>query len=70
MPLPGGASAKAGIECEFLWTVNCMLRVMQDETMSVRLEPPGEEGEGIEFALETSEGIEYHQVKRQLTGSG
>ena len=43
MPLPGGASAKAGIECEFLWTVNCMLRAMQDETMSVRLEPPGEE---------------------------
>ena len=70
MPLPGGASAKAGLDYELLWTVNCMLRVMQDEDTSIRLEPPGEEGEGIEFAIETNDGVEYHQVKRQLARGG
>ena len=43
-----------------------MLRVMQDGATSIRIEPPGEEGEGIEFAIETNDGVEYHQVKRQL----
>ena len=70
MPLSGGASAKVGLEYELLWTVNCMHRVMQDNATSIRLEPPGDEGKGIEFTIETSEGIEHHQVKRQLTGSG
>ena len=70
MPLPGGASAKVGLRYELLWTVNCMLRVMQDETTSIWLEPPGEDGQGIEFSLETGSGPEHHQVKRQLTGSG
>ena len=28
------------------------------------------EGEGVEFAITTSDGTEYHQVKRQLTGKG
>ena len=70
MPLPGGSSAKAGLRYELLWTVNCMLRVMQEETMSIELERPGQEGEGIEFTIETSDSLEHHQVKRQLTGSG
>jgi len=72
MPLPGGASAKVGLEYELLWSVNCMHRVMQDDATSIRLEPPGDEGKGIEFTIETEtgEGIEHHQVKRQLTGSG
>ena len=68
MPLPGGSSAKAGLRYELLWTVNCMLRVMQEETMSIELERPGQEGEGIEFTIETSDSLEHHQVKRQLTG--
>ena len=70
MPLPGGASAKAGLDYELLWTVNCMLRVMQEDNTSIRLEPPGEEGEGIEFTIETYDSVEYHQVKRQLARGG
>ena len=38
--------------------------------MSIELERPGQEGEGIEFTIETSDSLEHHQVKRQLTGSG
>ena len=70
MPLPGGPSAKAGDRYELLWTVHCMLRVLAGEVESIRLEPPGEEGEGIEFTIDGPSGTEYHQAKRQHTGRG
>ena len=70
MPLPGGASAKAGLRYELLWTVRCLIRLMKGEFDSIWLEPAGEEGEGVEFAITASDGTEYHQVKRQLTGKG
>ena len=52
MPLPGGAADKVGIRYESLWTVNCMIDVMDESADSIRLEPPGEEGDGIEFWLD------------------
>ena len=70
MPLSGGASDKAGLRYELLWTVRCLIRLMKGEFDSIWLEPAGEEGEGVEFAITTSDGTEYHQVKRQLTGKG
>ena len=70
MPLPGGASGKVGLEYELLWTAHCLTRVMEDGALSIHLEPPGEEGIGIEFTLATSGYVEHHQVKRQRTGSG
>ena len=43
----------------------CMLDVMGEKAESIRLEPPGPEGQGFEFWT-TKQGIqEYHQVKRQ-----
>ena len=68
MPLPGGASAKTGMRYESLWTVHCMTRVLTGDADSIFLEPPGEEG--AEFCIETRSGIEYHQVKRQISGAG
>lgn len=70
MPLPGGASGKAGLEYELLWMAHCLTRVMAGEALSIHLEPPGEEGAGIEFTLATAECVEHHQVKRQRTGRG
>ena len=70
MTLPGGASGKIGIRYEGLWTVFCMIRVMQEEAEWIWLERAGEENEGFEFALGTPTGVEYHQVKRQKTGMG
>ena len=67
MPLPGGAADKFGICYESLWTVNCMIDVMDELADSIRLEPPGEEGDGIEFWLDKNTNREYHQVKRQNT---
>jgi len=49
MPLPGGPSDKAGNRYEARWTVACMARVLRGEYDSIRLEPPGPEGQGIEF---------------------
>jgi hypothetical protein len=49
MPLPGGATDKFGNRYEGRWTVFCMIDVMDERADAIRLEPPGEEGEGIEF---------------------
>ena len=42
-----------------------MTRVMRGEYDSIRLEPPGPEGKGVEFWLRRGELREYHQAKRQ-----
>lgn len=65
MPLPGGPSDKAGNRYEARWTVACMARVLRGEYESIRLEPPGPEGQGVEFRLRRGHACEYHQVKRQ-----
>lgn len=70
MPLPGGASNKAGLAYEHLWTAHCLTRVMAGDALSIHLEPPGEEGIGIEFTLATPEYVEHHQVKQQRAGRG
>ncbi|MBE9160078.1 ATP-binding protein [Nodosilinea sp. LEGE 06152] len=70
MPLPGGATDKFGNRYEGLWTVACMIRVIDEKADSIRLEPPGTEGEGVEFWLSRAGEREYHQVKRQQSASG
>ena len=70
MPLSGDASTMVGISYELAWTVRCLVRVMEGEAISIRLQPPGQDGEGIEFYVKTHLGIEYHQAKNQITGKG
>jgi len=70
VPLPGGAADKLGNRYEGRWIVNCMAQVMAEEADSIRLEPPGIEGEGVEFWLKREARIEYHQVKRQQSARG
>jgi hypothetical protein len=65
MPLSGGATDKFGNRYEGRWTVLCMVEVMDEKADSIRLEPPGEEGEGVEFWVSRENNREYHQVKRQ-----
>src|SRR5438034_2079725 len=65
MPLPGGASAKFGDRYEGRWTVLQLAEVMAERANSLRLEPPGAEGEGVEFWVRRGAGVAYHQVKRQ-----
>ena len=70
MPLPGGASSKFGDRYEGRWTVFCITDVMDERANSIRLEPPGIEGEGVEFWMRRGPVLEYHQVKRQQSGLG
>jgi tetratricopeptide (TPR) repeat protein len=70
MPLPGGATDKFGNRYEGRWTVHCITEVLAGCADSIRLEPPGTAGEGIEFWLRKGDSYEYHQVKRQNTRSG
>jgi len=70
MPLPGGAADKFGNRYEGLWTVACLIKVIDETADSIRLEPPGEEGEGVEFWLGTRDSRTYYQVKRQNSASG
>lgn len=70
MPLPGGAASKLSTAYELQWTAICMVHVLRGEASSIRLEPVGPEGQGVEFWLEKNDGREYHQVKRQQAGTG
>ncbi len=65
MPLPGGTSAKAGLRYEALWTVRCVAEILAERADAIRVEPPGREGEGVEFWFRLPGSVEYHQVKRQ-----
>ena len=49
MPLSAGAADKFGNRYEGRWTVFQMIEVMAGRAASLRLEPPGEEGQGIEL---------------------
>lgn len=70
MPLAGPAADKFGNRYKTSWTVFCMLDIMDERADSLRLEPPGKEGEGVEFWIRRGEVGEYHQVKRQHGGEG
>jgi len=70
MPLAGGAADKFGNRYEGKWTVLSLCGVLRGTSETIRLEPPGPEGEGVEFYLEKGSKREYHQVKRQRSRTG
>lgn len=65
MPLSGGAADKYGNRYEGRWTVRCFIEMLEGQASKIRLEPPGELGDGAEFILHRPPYREYHQVKRQ-----
>ncbi len=67
MPLPGGPADKFGNRYEGLWTVKCIIDILDEQADSIRLEPFGEEGKGVEFWLQIKDIRQYHQLKRQNT---
>lgn len=68
MPLPGGASDKAGNRYELLWTVDRLVDIVLARASSIRLEPP--ELDGIEFLYSRDGAVEFHQVKRGNASEG
>lgn len=66
MLLPGGAADKFGNRYEGLWTVACMLDVIDELSDSIRLEPPGPEGEGVEFRSDVEMELGVYGIDQAL----
>lgn len=70
MPLSGGATDKLGNRYELWWTVLCMAHMLNEDANAISFEPPGVDGDGVEFILTCGNVKEHHQVKRQHTQRG
>jgi hypothetical protein len=70
MPLRGGSSDQFGGRFQDRWTAHCIFDVLRDRAEAIRLEPPPAETEGFEFWIRFPDRVDYHQVKRQVTGEG
>ena len=61
--LAGGAADKLGNQFESWWTLNRVSELLRGQVSRMRIEPPGDEGEGIEFWTEEN-GVRWcEQVK-------
>lgn len=63
MGLSGGPADKAGNRYEDWWTALRVAEILRGEASRIRLEPPGQAGEGIEFEIEANDGAWCDQVK-------
>lgn len=66
---PGGIADKVGNRYEALWLIRHLLELIDGRAQSITIEPVGDAGIGVEFAVERSNGTEWHQAKRQTSGS-
>lgn len=62
MPLPGGAADKFGNRYEQMWTIEQLIRLLQGNVDSVRIEDPNIDK--AEFVIHSSGVKELHQAKR------
>ena len=70
MPMSGGPSDKTGNTYEELWTIMQLIEIMHERADRIRIEPPGDEGKGVEFWLNVDDKKQYHQAKRQYGTRG
>lgn len=62
MPLPGGPADKFGNRYEHWWTVSQLVRIMDGQAASIRIETPAVDK--AEFVLAAGDHQELHQAKR------
>ncbi|MFG1625455.1 hypothetical protein [Kribbella sp. NPDC049227] len=55
--LPGGDADKWGNRYEGLWTLLRLCDVIEGRASSIRIEPPGPEGDGVEFVVHELNGV-------------
>ena len=65
MPLPGGPSDKLGNRYELWWTVSQLVRIMDRQAESIRIEDPNVDK--AEFVITVGDQRELHQAKRSHT---
>jgi len=64
--IPGGRVDKFGNRFERLWIVSLALDVIDGRLSTIKLEPLGFEGEGVECVVTQTDGVKiYHQCKIQ-----
>ena len=61
MTLPGGPGDKLGNRYEKWWRLSELVRLLQGDTETIRIEDPGVDK--AEFVVTTGAGRELHQVK-------
>ena len=62
MPLPGGPSSKFGNRYELWWTVSQLVRIINKQAESIRIENPTIDK--AEFVITAEGRQEFHQAKR------
>jgi hypothetical protein len=66
VPRPGGEADKIGNHFESVWTVEVVIDVFIGKFLAITVEHFGEESEGVEFHIETTDRrFQFHSVKRQ-----
>ena len=65
--LPGGAADKSGNAYEALWTALRIADLLRGEASSLRIEPVGDDGLGIEFQVQLADGTWGEQTKHSVT---
>jgi hypothetical protein len=61
--LPGGAADKLGNQYEGWWTAYRAAAVLEGDASTIRIEPPGPTGAGVEFWIDDAYGRWFEQVK-------
>jgi hypothetical protein len=69
--IPGGRADKFGNRFERLWVVSLALEVIESRLSTIKWEPLGFEGEGVECVATQTDGLKiYHQCKLQNGNDG
>lgn len=66
---PGGIADKTGNRYEAAWLIRHLVELIDGRARSITIEMLGEEGAGFEFRVERQGHGEWHQSKRQTSGS-
>ena len=66
---PGGIADKVGNRYEAIWLVRHLVQLIDGRAKAITVETLGDEGAGFEFCVERPSHREWHQCKRQTSGS-
>lgn len=66
---PGGIADKVGNRYEAVWLIRHLIQLIDGRAHAITIEALGDEGAGFEFVVDRPAHREWHQCKRQTSGS-
>lgn len=66
---PGGIADKVGNRYEAVWLIRHLVELIDGRSTSIKVEMLGDDGAGFEFLVQRPNHQEWHQCKRQTSGS-